>query len=128
MEKTLTIEYWMSKNAAVIDKEETVFGAVKEMVERKIGSVIAVDKDHKPIGILTERDILKKIVALGFDAQAIKVKDAMAKNVITINISDTYTTANKLIRDRNIRHLPVVNVDGKLVGVVSVRDLRKPIE
>ncbi len=124
----LTIEYWMTKDVVIADRDETVFSAAQKMEQKKVGAVVVVDSEKKPIGIFTERDLLKKVVALGFRAEDMKIKDVMAKNVITINASDNYITANRLIRDRDIRHLPVVDDDGVVVGMLSVRDLRKLIE
>ena len=128
MDRKLTVEYWMAKNVEVADKDESVLSACRKMAGKKIGSVVVVDDKYRPIGIFTERDLVKKVVAMGFNARDMKIKDVMARNVITINVYDDYVSASKMVRDRDIRHLPVVDEFGVLVGIISVRDLRKVIE
>ena len=123
----LSIEEWMSKDVSTIDREKSVFDAVKKMVDRKIGAVVIVDAENRPEGMVSERDVLNRVVALGFNARDVKSKDIMVSDVITIKKSDDYITANKLIKYINIRHLPVVDDDGKLVGIISIRDLIKVI-
>jgi len=128
MDRKLTVEYWMTKDVEVVDRDESVLSACRKMAGKKIGSVVVVDDKYRPVGIFTERDLLKKVVAMGFNARDMKVKDVMARNVITINVYDDYVSATKMVKDRDIRHLPVVDEFGVLVGIISVRDLRKIIE
>jgi len=121
----MAVREWMSKNVATAVEDDSVFDVVKIMVEKTIGSVVIVDEEKKAIGMLTVRDVLNRIVALGYDAKLLKVRDVMTKDVITVNVSDDYIIADRLIKYINIRHLPVVDDDGKLTGILSVRDLIK---
>ena len=86
MSKEVVVKEAMKTNLAIVDANTTVLEAAKIMKIRSIGNVIVVQKDQ-PIGILTESDIIKKVVADGKDAEELKVKDVMSKPVI---VSDPY--------------------------------------
>jgi len=91
------------------------------MYEKKIGSVVIVDDEGKPIGIVTERDMVYVVArALTPDTPAWMV---MTENPIVINENALVTEAMEKMREQNIRHLPVVDASGKLVGMISFRDI-----
>jgi len=118
----LNIKNWMTREVLTADKEESVLSAVKNMASKNVGSVVVVEAG-KPIGILTERDILERVVVEERDYLITKVKDVMTSGVTTIKADDNYTVACDIIRRHNIRHLPVVDNEGNLVGIVSIKDL-----
>ena len=95
--------------------------AAKIMAKHHIGAV-AVIKQDKLKGILTERDLSVKIVAGGKDPDKIKVSQIMTKNPETVGPDDSATSALEKMRARGFRHLPVV-VKDQIIGMVSVRDL-----
>ncbi len=121
MKKEITVKDIMSRGPVIIKGDATVLEAAREMRGEKVGSVIVV-KNGKPAGILTESDILKKIVAEEKDASKIKVKDVMSAPLITISPNEKVEKALKLFGDNRIRRLPVVE-NGKLVGIVTERDI-----
>lgn len=90
----------------------------------RIGAVVALDDSEAVIGVLSERDIVRKFAQHGGEATAMSVGDSMTRDVITADISDTVNTCMELMTDRRIRHLPVLESD-KLVGVISIGDLVK---
>jgi CBS domain-containing protein len=90
------------------------------MRKNRIGSVIIV-KDQRPVGILTESDFIK-LVARGTDMKSAVAEDFMNRNVVTCDPSITVIDALVVMRSERIRHLPVVK-KGRLVGVISIRDL-----
>jgi CBS domain-containing protein len=91
------------------------------MYEKKIGSVVVVDDEGKPIGIVTERDMVYVVArALAPDTPVWMV---MTEDPIVINENALVTEAMEKMRVQNIRHLPVVNAEGKLVGMISFRDI-----
>jgi CBS domain-containing protein len=91
------------------------------MYEKRVGSVVVVDDEGKPIGIVTERDMVYVVArALAPDTPVWMV---MTENPVVINENALVTEAMEKMRVQNIRHLPVVNAEGKLVGMISFRDI-----
>ena len=108
-------------NAAVIDTaDDTLTEAARKMWKQQTGSLLVTDGDDL-IGIITERDILKA-VATGTALQEARISEVMTKDVVTVGPGTSLREAAKIMADRWIRHLPVVD-GGKLVGVISQRDL-----
>ncbi|MBC7129263.1 MAG: CBS domain-containing protein [Thermoplasmatales archaeon] len=121
MKKEILVKDIMSKAPVIVKSKASVIDAAKEMKIEKVGSVIVVE-NGKPVGILTESDILKKIVAEGKDASKIKVKDVMSTPLISISPDEKIEKAVKLLGKNRIRRLPVIE-NGKLVGIITERDI-----
>jgi len=119
----LTIKDVMHK-PTIIDPELSVLDAAKIMAEKEIGSVLIIKGDI--CGILTERDIFKKVVAKGLDSKKIRVSELMSAPCYTIGPDACISDASKLFNKHNIRRLPVVE-HGEIIGVVSARDIAKTI-
>jgi CBS domain-containing protein len=96
--------------------------AVRTMHEEHIGAIAVVDNDRLA-GIFSERDLMNRVVLEGRNPDYTCVGDVMTSPVITIPRSFTADDALKLMDEKQIRHLPVVNIDGRLVGMLSVRSL-----
>jgi CBS domain-containing protein len=96
--------------------------AVRRMHEEHIGAIAVVDNDRLT-GIFSERDLMNRVVLKGRNPEYTHVGDVMTSPVITIPRSLTADDALKLMDEKQIRHLPVVNIDGKLLGMLSVRSL-----
>ncbi len=111
----------MVKEVVTAKENDKVRDIAIRMYEKKIGSVVIVDDEGKPIGIVTERDMVYVVArALTPDTPAWMV---MTENPIVINENALVTEAMEKMRELNIRHLPVVDASGKLVGMVSFRDI-----
>ena len=107
--------------AAVIDhSDDTLAEAARKMWKQQTGSLLVMDGDDL-VGILTERDILKA-VASGARMEAVRISEVMSKDVLTVGPQASLREAAKIMADRWIRHLPVVD-GGTVVGVLSQRDL-----
>jgi CBS domain-containing protein len=102
--------------------ENTAFEAARLMANRDVGAVLVVGKDERLAGIITERDITRRIVAKGLDPKKTAIAEIMTHNPDTLSPDDSGTEALEIMRVRHYRHLPVT-VDGKAVAMVSVRDL-----
>ncbi|RMF28891.1 MAG: CBS domain-containing protein [Candidatus Nitrosothermus koennekii] len=116
----------MSKNVITIDDDKTAYDAAKIMAEKDIGTLIIV-KDEKPIGIVTERDLVKRICAKDLKASEVIIKDIMSKPLITIQPNMPIELAATLMAENKIRRLPVVK-DEKLVGIITTADIIKDLE
>ncbi|MFY9587509.1 MAG: CBS domain-containing protein [Actinomycetota bacterium] len=109
----------------VIDVEpaETLQAAAQAMKEGKISSVL-VTEDGYLIGILTERDMVKA-VAEGIDTENVHVRDYMTPTPVAVNPDTSVEEAVQIMLEHSFRHLPVVDGERELKGVVSIRDLAK---
>ena len=101
--------------------ETTVARAAKLMAERGVGSIIIV-KSKKPVGILTERDLLLKVVSLDLKPSSVKVGKIMSAPIITISPDADITEAARTMARGKIRRLPVVERD-ELIGIVTESDI-----
>lgn len=104
----------------------TVHGAAEVMAARNIGAVIVAD-NGRLVGICTERDIVKKVVAAGRDAKLVTIGEVMTPGPLTVSPDETPIAALMLMRKTGILHLPVVDGE-RIVGIVSVRDLNIEIQ
>ncbi|BEP17717.1 CBS domain-containing protein [Pyrofollis japonicus] len=94
----------------------------KLMIDKRIGSVLIVDEEGKLRGIVTERDIVFAC-AQGWDAETRQAWEVMTENPITVKRDENILEIIKKMRDLNVRHMPVVDEEGKPVGVISSRDI-----
>jgi len=111
----------MIKEVVTAKQDERIKDVAIRMYEKKVGSVVVVDEEGKPVGIITERDMVY-VCARGLspDTPAWMV---MTENPITISENALVTEAMEKMRQLDIRHLPVVDSTGKLVGIISFRDV-----
>lgn len=105
-----------------VSDELTVKRVTEIMVERKIGSVIVSGSDGEP-GILTERDIMVKVVMGCLDPCETIVKDIASKPLLTISDDKTIWNASEVMSEHHVRRLPVVNNEGKLIGILTTRSI-----
>jgi CBS domain-containing protein len=102
----------------------TVSAAARLMKQSNIGALMVVEQE-KLVGIFTERDGLFRVLAESMDAAATPLANVMTRNPQTIAPSSGFTVALQMMHDGRYRHLPVVE-DGRVIGVVSVRDALGP--
>lgn len=120
-ELPLRVSDIMVKDVVTAKENDKIRDVAIRMYEKKIGSVVIVDDEGKPIGIVTERDLVYVVArALTPDTPAWMV---MTEDPIVINENALVTEAMEKMRVQNIRHLPVVNAEGRLVGMISFRDI-----
>jgi CBS domain-containing protein len=98
----------------------TVREAAREMRTRRVGAVLVAAGDRLE-GIITERDMVNRVVAEGLDPDGTKLAEVMTRNPDTVGPNDTALVALRRMQDGGYRHLPVVD-NGHLVGIVSRRD------
>ena len=96
---------------------------IATLAERRIGTVVVVDRDQQVIGIVSERDIIRHLSTGGTTADTF-AKNIMTSKVITVENNVTSAQLMQLITEHHIRHVPIT-CDGKLVGIVSIGDVVK---
>ena len=102
--------------------EETVSEAVKVMSERNYGAAVVVDADHKPVGIATERDFMKRLLNEGRDPGATRLGDIMTTDLKVARAEDDLLDWLRQMSNDRFRHLPVVDDDGQLISIMSQGD------
>jgi CBS domain-containing protein len=118
----LRVEDIMVSPPVTVTKNTSIQDAARIMYEKRIGSVLVVDDEGKLVGIVTERDIVFAC-AQGWDASRHAVWEIMTENPATIRPSDNVVAAMEKMRQLGVRHLPVVDEEGRPVGMVSFRDI-----
>jgi CBS domain-containing protein len=121
MEVRMLVKEIMTREVAAVDIKSDVPQLAKKMLELNVGSIIITDK-NKPIGIVTERDIVKKIISKNRTPSDISIKELMTTPLITIPASEDVTDAMQKMVKLQIRRLPVVE-NAKLIGIVTDMDL-----
>ncbi|TVR54427.1 MAG: CBS domain-containing protein [Puniceicoccaceae bacterium] len=104
--------------------EATVRQAVHTMNEHKVGALLVM-QENKPVGMFTERDVMVRVVDAGRDPETTRVREVMTSNLLTIRPTLSVEGAMKLITEKRRRHLPVVDDDGKLLGMISIGDVNR---
>ena len=112
------------REVATIDPSATLGSAVKVLAERRIGALVSVGESGTVIGILSERDIVRRIAEDGASCLDEPVATAMTRNVKTAHEDMTIDEAMDVMTQNRFRHLPVTE-GGRLVGIVSIGDVVK---
>jgi CBS domain-containing protein len=119
----------MSTRLEMIDLKQNAQEAAKRMNDKRISSVLIVDSQKKaeePIGIVTERDLVKRVCALGISSKEVSVREIMSSPIATVEPEATVETAADLMLANKVRHLLVVNGEtGRPVGIIAPSDLNK---
>ncbi len=115
------IQEIMTKEVATAGPEDLLVTAAKTMLERKIGCIVVVEHE-KVAGIVTESDLVR-CAASGHDPNRTLVKDVMKSPCVTCSPEARVEEAYALMRRNQIRHLPIVDKQGKVVGIVTMKDL-----
>ncbi len=107
-------------------RDESVQGAALMMRKHHVGDLVVVEEADgrpEPVGIVTDRDIVVSVIALGLDPASLLVGDIMSDDLLTTSEDDDVYETIERMRHRGIRRVPVVNGEGGLTGIVSVDDL-----
>jgi CBS domain-containing protein len=111
---------------AVSDRKMTLVEAARLMRERHVDSLVVVDETgvgRVPVGILSERDIVTKVVAEGQDPTKLLVNDVMSRNLVTALTDDSIKNLSEIMKCKGLRRLPVVSDLGALEGSIALDDL-----
>jgi CBS domain-containing protein len=123
MKKEVIVKEAMKMKPVIVAPTMSVLKAVQFMKRHKIGNVIIVE-NNQPIGILTESDVIKKVVAEEKNPKIVQVSEVMTTPVVVIDPYVSLEEAMKTMGKCNVRRLPVVE-DGELIGVITQRDISR---
>ena len=115
-----------SRIVTVVQRHESVMAAARLMREQHVGDVVVVEPEgnaSRPVGILTDRDIVVELVAREADLNALTVGDAMSYELFTLHEDMELLVAVGAMRSHAVRRAPVVNAQGMLVGILSIDDV-----
>lgn len=101
----------------------TILQAAQFMTEHRIGAVVVIRDGERIAGMFSERDVLQRVVAEGRDPASVTVGDVMTVEVACCTPDTTLEEARGAMKNRRIRHLPVVDGDDRLLGLISIGDL-----
>ena len=118
----MSLKPLMSKIITSLPARATALDASKFMTDMNVGSVIVVE-GSKPIGIVTDRDIMTKVIIEGKNPQKVMIRDIMTSPVITVSVEKSIFDVTKLMKKYKVRRFPVVDAEGKIVGVVTLSDI-----
>lgn len=122
----MLVSHAMTRNPVVINPEKTALEAARLMRQVGVSALPVVDTNGRLVGIITERDFVWKIVAEE-KPYSTPVSEFMTKSLIVVNEKETLAEALRLMSRFKIRHLPVVDDKGSLVGIISIRDIEAAV-
>ncbi|MBN2331834.1 MAG: CBS domain-containing protein [Deltaproteobacteria bacterium] len=108
-----------------VDRQTTVYDAIKLMAEKNVGGLV-VTAAGQVVGIITERDYLKKVILQGKASNTTAVEEIMTEKVVVVTPDQTVESCMAIMAEKNCRHLPVME-QGVLAGVVSILDLTRQL-
>ncbi len=114
----------MTRNVETLGPSATVQEAAERMKADNIGS-LPVCLDSRVVGTITDRDITIRVTAEGRDARTTLVRDVMTPDVVTVGPQQDVAEAEQMMHDHQVRRLPVVELDGRLVGYVTTATIAK---
>jgi len=116
----------MTKEVVAINQNASVLDACNKYRDFKVGCLIVTDDDGDCVGIVTERDIIERTMCHHRNPEQTKVKEIMSSKIITVQALDTLERASKIMKENNIKKLPVI-MNEELVGIVTVTDISRKL-
>ena len=119
----MTIAKICVRNVDLAEPDETAWEAAVRMRQRAVGTLLVLDDWKRPVGIITDRDIMERVTAENRDARTTPVSMIMTRDPTTIEENEPIQVAIGRMRRGGFRRLPVVDEEGTLVGLVSMDDI-----
>ena len=126
----MPIKEFCNPNVVCASRETTVAEAARLMRQHHVGDVVVVEQAgdrRKPVGIVTDRDIVIEVVAAGLDPKLVKVGDMLTEPLATVDEDEGYAATVFQMVERGVRRMPVVNSGGELVGIITFDDLLRQL-
>jgi CBS domain-containing protein len=107
--------------------DNTVFEALEQLVQHNIGALTVVDDQNNVLGIFSERDYARRVMLRGRTSKETTISEIMTENPFTVSEDDSIEACMELMTDKHIRHLPVIDEQSRLIGLISIGDVVKYI-
>jgi CBS domain-containing protein len=107
-----------------VPSDASVYSAIELMADKGVGALLVIDDNHL-VGMFSERDYARKVILEGRSSKDTFVREIMTSSPITINCDTSVDEAMRIMTEKRTRHLPVVNTDGHVAGILSIGDLVK---
>ena len=114
---------WCDEGPAIVSVLASVDDAIRTMLDKDVGAVAVIDEHGVVAGMFTERDVLAKFALSGRDAETTPVRELMSPMVEMATEETTAAEAFKVMLELHYRHLPVVDAQGKVLGILSIRNI-----
>ncbi len=121
----MTVGNYCNREVIVSDPDTTVLELAKLMREHHVGDIVVVEEqgtEKKPVGIVTDRDLVVEVLAQDVDLNAVTAKDVMSSELVTVTEQDSLLDTLETMRGTGIRRVPVVNNNGGLEGILTIAD------
>ena len=126
---TIVVRDLMRKNPYTVAESASTQDTARIMNDKKVSSLVIVDEDNNPVGLVTERDLVRKVCINDLPTNRVTNKEIMSSPLITIDSESSATTATDLMLKNNVRHLLVIDNESKdnyqLIGIITPLDLVK---
>ena len=126
---TILVRDLMKKNPYTVAESASIQDTARIMNDKKVSSLVIVDEDNNPVGLVTERDLVRKVCINDLPTNRVTNKEIMSSPLITIDSESSATTATDLMLKNNVRHLLVIDNESKdnnqLIGIITPLDLVK---
>jgi CBS domain-containing protein len=122
----MSISKYVNRNVCSLSEDASLSEAVTLMKDKNVGSIVivkSVTSDPTPVGVLTDRDIVIKLLADEVNLKIISVKDTLTSTVCAIKEQEGMDETIELMCDNAVRRIPIVNEQGQLTGIVTLDDL-----
>ncbi|MBZ4418622.1 CBS domain-containing protein [Myxococcus sp. RHSTA-1-4] len=119
----MSLARFCRKTVAVIQPSQSIAEAAEAMRNRHVGALVVVEDDLRPVGMLTDRDVVTRVVAARKDATAVSVAEVMTPQPVTARVEDSLDRTLFTMRQQGVRRVPIVDAHGRVAGLVSLDDV-----
>jgi CBS domain-containing protein len=122
----LRVEANMRENPPRVRPSDPISVVIEKMLGEDIGAIIVIERDETPVGIITEKDLIERVVEPNRDIDVTLVQEVMSKPIVTIESDETVAEALRVMHEKNIRRLAVTSED-LFVGIITERRLLEAV-
>ncbi len=122
-----TVRDAMSTSVVSLDQQDTILHAARRMADTHVGALPVLGEGGRLLGLITDRDIVLKVVAIGLDPAETRAGDLRQADVVTVSPDASLEEAVRLLRENDVRRIPVLDDEEQLIGVISEADLARAL-
>lgn len=119
----MSLARFCRKTVAIIQPTQSVAEAAERMRDQHVGALVVVGEDLRPVGMLTDRDIVTRVVAERADPTAVVVQEVMTEEPAVVSVDSTLDQTLFTFKKQGVRRLPILDEKGRLAGLVSLDDM-----